>query len=469
MWNDWLSSLTGPSNEPSLTQAEIPEPLETPRRFTNPAQIERLQNLQAQHQQLQVQQLHLLSRQFGLQKSLVDAGDSTCTEGSSSGLSSPSSGVSMALAQVVRSASAGKFKEFKSEGRPDKETVDQSALSSPSTPKESLKTEAEDQHETEAHEANLLSQDVWQQFHALQAQQWAQALNQARIAKRQTGVIGSNGLATPLNGSSGVGLISSSAASGISGGKRCKAYAAPKGVWKNNGGYNATIYVHKRRIYGPIRRDLSDAIEDRKEMEEALRELTAIHNSPDDAAVLEVEMREVVAGLRNRSTPTRPDSGPSGQVSLTGSLPSSRLLSQSSGNVLTPSEGPRKRLRLVGSSSVGISTPEVQNSLGDMVEVGQGSPDVLGPFSAPMQIKPEDDHLLNGDHHPFNTPGGFFDDNHREDMMHHARGYTPNTGPIRDVYGSPAALLGLGSGLLDDSTLDMLPDPLSGGMGLWGN
>ena len=99
-----------------------------------------------------------------------------------------------------------------------------------------------------------------------------------------------SGIQTPCN---------SPAIGGMAGGKRCKAYAAPKGVWKNNGGFNATIYVHKRRIYGPIRRDLQDAIDDRREMEEALKDLMngAIAENPQ---ALEYEMREVVGKLRNK-------------------------------------------------------------------------------------------------------------------------------------------------------------------------
>jgi hypothetical protein len=91
------------------------------------------------------------------------------------------------------------------------------------------------------------------------------------------------------------------------GGKRLKSYSAPKGVWKNNGGYNATIYVHKRRIYGPIRKELGDAIEDRKEMESELRHLLQKYsntNTPGNSSgqsVIELEMRDMVGKLRTKT------------------------------------------------------------------------------------------------------------------------------------------------------------------------
>ena len=497
MWNDWLSSLTGPSGDQSGSHNDMPEPIETPRRFTNPAQIERLQNLQSQHQQLQVQQLHLLHKQFKLQRDAMDSGESTCTEGSSSAPTSPTSGVSTVLAEAVKTAagsnanssSSGSYGngEIKKEDGSDHRYVLPATISlSIASHQASMKAETDDTRASFSEaglseEASNLPCEVWQQFHALQAQQWAQALNQARIAKRQTNGAVSNGGSTPLNGANALGLIpSSSGGGGMSGGKRCKAYAAPKGVWKNNGGYNATIYVHKRRIYGPIRRDLSDAIEDRKEMEEALRELTAIHNSPEDAAILEVEMREVVAGLRNRSTPNR-----AGEPNSSGSTISTPP--QSGSGLVTPSrlmnpnlpmggqstEGPRKRLRLVASSAGGPQGAHQDAQALILGEMGgdhapvQSSPDVLGPFAAPMQIKPEDEHLDMYDN------GGFFTEEH-DDMIHLPRGvgYTPNAGPIRDVYGSPGALMGFAGGMMDDAAahLDMLPDPMGGGgMGLWGS
>ena len=377
--------------------------METPRRFTNPAQIERLQNLQSQHQQLQVQQLHLLHKQYKLQRELALSGDSTGVDSPSTSPSSFGNTVSPILAEVVKSASssltskAGTMKH------------DDSLDLVPS----SVKSETEEtMASSEAGAADEpLPSEVWQQFHAIQAQQWAQALNQARIAKRQTSGSMMSGVSTPLGGGSGLGLLPSGSGS-VSGGKRCKAYAAPKGVWKNNGGYNATIYVHKRRIYGPIRRDLSDAIEDRKEMEEALRELTGIHNSPEDAAILEVEMREVVAGLRNRSTPNRPEgAAASAPVPM---LPSRLLPSQP--------EGTRKRLRLVGNTQAA-----------DEEGMTAQSPDVLGPFAAPMQLKEE--HGLDAHVFMHGEPDDDDDDLSLQ-FTRGAVGYTPSTGPIRDVYGS---------------------------------
>ena len=301
-----------------------------------------------------------------------------------------------------------------------------------------LKEEDEDDEDSlEPSESGIpedcVSGEVWKQFHALQAQQWAQALNQARIAKRQSS---SSALpSTPL--SAGLGSLIHASSASMSGGKRCKAYAAPKGVWKNNGGYNATIYVHKRRIYGPIRRDLSDAIEDRKEMEEALRELTSIHNSPEDAAILEVEMREVVAGLRNRATPGRYSdlaSSPN-PSSVVPSVTASRLLSSSQPVSDAPS---RKRLRLVGASSH------------EHDQAGLGSPDVMGPFASPLQVKPEpDDHL-----DPMSGGGVLYEHSDDGDQGFHMPGFTPSAGP---VYGSPAPMFASG-GLLGDDGVDMLPE-----------
>ena len=432
MWNDWLSSLNGPSSEQAASPPDVPEPIETPRRFTNPAQIERLQSLQSQHQQLQVQQLHLLIKQHRLHRELGTFSDSTCAESTSSGTSTPIGGVSAALAEVVNMSKLKDEDDDEEEEEDDEPGI--------------IKSEEDDTIETSdpGVSEDHISSEVWKQFHALQAQQWAQALNQARIAKRQTAASSS---LSPTSLSGGLGSLMQ-ASSSMSGGKRCKAYAAPKGVWKNNGGYNATIYVHKRRIYGPIRRDLSDAIEDRKEMEDALRELTSIHSTPEDAAILEIEMREVVAGLRNRITPNRlPDLGgvASGSVDPASAPISSSMNASSRLNLsesVNSSNG-RKRLRLVGSD-----------------QLGSGSPDVLGPFASPLQVKPEaaDDSLhdvvdMMYDH----------DDEHHH---FHMRGFTPSAGP---VYGSPGPIFGSSSvpGLLGDEPVDMLPD--SGGLNsIWG-
>jgi len=482
MWNDWLSSLNGPVNEPLHT--EIPEPIETPKRLSNPQQIERLQGLQAQHQQLQVQQLHLLHRQHELLKQLGCPIDSMGTETASTAPQSPSSAVSSTLAEAFKvTSSNGAVNSASQDPRSGNNVKSESAIKTeddlddlPSTlerPEESCSS------------SFVVSNETWQQFHALQAQQWAQALNQARIAKRQntTGLTGGNSTtsASGLSGSvsafgaSGIGALltaagSSASGSGLSGGKRCKAYAAPKGVWKNNGGYNATIYVHKRRIYGPIRRDLSDAIEDRKEMEEALRELTAIHSSPDDAAILEVEMREVVAGLRNRSTPaSRLDA-----ASAVAAASTSRLVLDS---LVTPdNSSQRKRLRLVS----GVVSPAgddhhllsnsgpvavVETSAGLLVD------DVLGPF-----VKQTAAAAGVGDDYNFNNPLDVVkdDDDHDDfdhhDVVighHHFGSFTPQTGPM--LYASSPMMTTTGNHhhhLMGD---DMLPDSLQGGSGLWGS
>ncbi|KAF4677957.1 Intraflagellar transport protein 56 [Perkinsus chesapeaki] len=45
---------------------------------------------------------------------------------------------------------------------------------------------------------------------------------------------------------------------------RRKAYGAPTGVWKNPYGFVSTIYVNKRRVYGPLRKTIDAATRDRE-------------------------------------------------------------------------------------------------------------------------------------------------------------------------------------------------------------
>ncbi|EER07961.1 short-chain dehydrogenase, putative [Perkinsus marinus ATCC 50983] len=47
---------------------------------------------------------------------------------------------------------------------------------------------------------------------------------------------------------------------------RKKEYLAPPGVWKNSGGYISTVYINKRRIYGPLRQTLTESVRDREQM-----------------------------------------------------------------------------------------------------------------------------------------------------------------------------------------------------------
>ncbi|KAF4668662.1 hypothetical protein FOL47_002922 [Perkinsus chesapeaki] len=74
---------------------------------------------------------------------------------------------------------------------------------------------------------------------------------------------------------------------------RKKDYSAPPGVWKNSGGYISTVYINKRRIYGPLRQTLEESVRDREQMllakergatEEEIRELVVtmkrLHPSP---------------------------------------------------------------------------------------------------------------------------------------------------------------------------------------------
>ncbi|KAF4681891.1 Intraflagellar transport protein 56 [Perkinsus olseni] len=46
--------------------------------------------------------------------------------------------------------------------------------------------------------------------------------------------------------------------------KRQKSYGAPTGVWKNPYGFVSTIYVNKRRVYGPLRKSVEAATRDRE-------------------------------------------------------------------------------------------------------------------------------------------------------------------------------------------------------------
>ena len=466
MWNDWLSSLNGPSNEQS--HIDLPETIETPKRFSNPQQIERLQSLQAQHQQLQVEQLHLLHRQSDLMKRLGISNESVITDTASTAPQSPSSAISASLADSSKPALE--------QSKPPKKIKPEMNVKVEENDAADDCHDVEEDHEDSSDDANRLTptSEVWQQFHALQAQQWAQALSQARTAKRGSmtagGVSGgllSAGSASASLGASGLlGSATSSSLSGVAGGKRCKAYAAPKGVWKNNGGYNATIYVHKRRIYGPIRRDLSDAIEDRKEMEEALRELTAIHSSPEDAAILEVEMREVVAGLRNRSTPasSRLDGGLTSSRVLDITTPAGLLADPLGGSV---AGGSRKKLRIVGTTNSGSVVSQHQQHVDDMMDdVDDGS--IFGGLMSAHQsqvIKSCGDHQSNN--------GGFnplVDMMAKEEYDNVPSGFTPQTGPLLFPSGaSPMMLPGHHNMMLHDDGMDMLPDPLgSGSSGLWG-
>ncbi|KAF4701988.1 hypothetical protein FOZ63_019827 [Perkinsus olseni] len=47
---------------------------------------------------------------------------------------------------------------------------------------------------------------------------------------------------------------------------RKKDYSAPPGVWKNSGGYISTVYINKRRVYGPLRQTLEESVRDREQM-----------------------------------------------------------------------------------------------------------------------------------------------------------------------------------------------------------
>jgi len=62
-----------------------------------------------------------------------------------------------------------------------------------------------------------------------------------------------------------VSMSVSSSSTGDRNGRK-KKYDAPPGVWRNSGGFISTVYINKKRVYGPLRRDVSDAVRDREEM-----------------------------------------------------------------------------------------------------------------------------------------------------------------------------------------------------------
>ncbi|EER01680.1 conserved hypothetical protein [Perkinsus marinus ATCC 50983] len=136
---------------------------------------------------------------------------------------------------------------------------------------------------------------------------------------------------------SGSAAAAAEAVAGIK--RRKKPYAAPKGVWRNNGGYNATIYVNKKRIYGPVRRNLADAVSDRRIMEDSVdsarskieRSIEEEHKIFESDQAREsfiaeechTMIREVVAKLRaergnthNSTNPVSPDHRPPVQTPL---------------------------------------------------------------------------------------------------------------------------------------------------------
>jgi len=75
---------------------------------------------------------------------------------------------------------------------------------------------------------------------------------------------------------------------------RKKKYDAPPGVWRNSGGFISTVYINKKRVYGPLRRDVNDAVRDREEM---LLAKSVIHT--------EEGMRAFVQGMKERFGPSR--------------------------------------------------------------------------------------------------------------------------------------------------------------------
>ncbi len=75
---------------------------------------------------------------------------------------------------------------------------------------------------------------------------------------------------------------------------RKKKYDAPPGVWRNSGGFISTVYINKKRVYGPLRRDVNDAVRDREEMSIAKTYIRS-----------EEGMRAFVSEMKTRSGPSR--------------------------------------------------------------------------------------------------------------------------------------------------------------------
>ncbi len=107
---------------------------------------------------------------------------------------------------------------------------------------------------------------------------------------------------------------------------RKKKYDAPPGVWRNSGGFISTVYINKKRVYGPLRRDVNDAVRDREEM------LLA-----KSVILTEEGMRAFVQGMKERYGPERQavslsDITATNSPDLLAPLPFQRETSSSSSN-----------------------------------------------------------------------------------------------------------------------------------------
>lgn len=89
---------------------------------------------------------------------------------------------------------------------------------------------------------------------------------------------------------------------------RKKKYDAPPGVWRNSGGFISTVYINKKRVYGPLRRDVADAVRDREEMleakvvintEEGMRAF--VHGMKERCANLSASQRQALVARSERS------------------------------------------------------------------------------------------------------------------------------------------------------------------------
>lgn len=102
---------------------------------------------------------------------------------------------------------------------------------------------------------------------------------------------------------------------------RKKKYDAPPGVWRNSGGFISTVYINKKRVYGPLRRDVQDAVKDREEMLMAKQVINT-----------EEGMRAFVQGMKERSGSNR-------QLLTSAELPSALATAAQSSSVVGTMSG----------------------------------------------------------------------------------------------------------------------------------
>ncbi|KAF4660673.1 Intraflagellar transport protein 56 [Perkinsus olseni] len=84
------------------------------------------------------------------------------------------------------------------------------------------------------------------------------------------------GMPRPQVGASRLNDLSSNSNTNMSCYGRRKSYGAPPGVWRNPYGYVSTVYVNKKRVYGPLRKTIEDASRDREAMVQAKEYVTSV-------------------------------------------------------------------------------------------------------------------------------------------------------------------------------------------------